>query len=85
MSVQFYKDQVTKLEEEVNSLQAKIKKMLADQKSVVDEASGHQLQIQRLKQQLNDQNLKIGQYKNTIKSLEDELANLENIKAISYA
>ena len=36
MSVQFYKDQVTKLEEEVNSLQAKIKKMLADQKSVVD-------------------------------------------------
>lgn len=85
MSVQFYKDQVTKLEEEVNSLQAKIKKMLADQKSVVDEASGHQHQIQRLKQQLNDQNLKISEYKNTIRSLEDELANLENIKAISYA
>jgi len=38
-----------------------------------------------LKQQLNDQNLKIGEYKNTIRNLEDQLANLENIKAISYA
>lgn len=42
MSIQFYKDQVVKLEEQVATLQAKMKKMLNDHKSVVDESSGHQ-------------------------------------------
>lgn len=36
LSIQFYKDQVTKLESEVAELQAKIKKMLNDHKSSMD-------------------------------------------------
>jgi prefoldin subunit 5 len=48
LSIQFYKDQVTKLESENTELQAKIKKMLSDHQLVRDEASRHQFEVESL-------------------------------------
>lgn len=48
LSIQFYKDQVTKLESENTELQAKIKKMLSDHQLVRDENSRHQFEVESL-------------------------------------
>ena len=85
LSIQFYKDQVTKLESEVAELQAKIKKMLNDHKSSMDQLTGHQHEADSLKDKVTEQSLKVNELKKTINRHEDTIAQLENTKAICYA
>lgn len=65
-SVQFYKDQVTKLETELAELQAKMKKIINDHRSAMEESSGHQYEAESLQDKVNQQNLTISELKKTI-------------------
>ena len=82
MSIQFYKDEVKRLEADIAKLQAKIKQILSEHESTKDQMTGHEHLVESMKDKVGEQDSKILELKNIIRQRQETIAQLQNTKVL---
>ena len=78
LSLQFYKEQISKLQEQVEQYKAKIKPMIVENATLKEELSEYESQYEALKSRAEENENKLVEYKDKVRNLEAEIQNLEN-------